>query len=352
MSLKYNFTQDGSSGALSEESTKKYFSRLGWGIFTLGAASTVAFAILSIIVTLFFPHLLENNVTSILLNHIVTIISIYAIAVPLFCIVVKKLPKLKPLKSKMKVGSFFGGLCIALLLMTAGSYISNFVLSLVQIFFGTAAENPLDQIISPEDPWIVLLTVVFGVIIIPILEEILFRKLLCDRLLALGEGYAIIVSAVIFGLIHGNFYQFAYAFLLGALFALIYVKTGKIRYSAIYHMFLNFFGMVLTPWIMSHVDLDVITKILEAETLELTAEMYSSLATSFLFLLLYDAITFIPMIAGIVLLILAIQKKKIKLDTGILTPPKKGRFANIFCTVGVAAAVTYFVISFALSILP
>ena len=166
------------------------------------------------------------------------------------------------------------------------------------------------------------------------------------------KGYAIFVSAAIFGLIHGNFYQFAYAFLLGALFALIYVKTGKLIYSTIYHIIINFFGAVVTPWIVSKIDMESIYALLESDTLELTMEAYNSFATTFLFVLLYDAITFIPAIAGIVLLILAKNKDKIRLESGILTPPKKGRLANIFCTVGVAAAITFFVLTFLLSILP
>ena len=353
MSSKFRFSLNRETGSLTEENTKSYFSRLGWGVFTLGIASTAASAVLSAAVALYFPpSVLENSVALTLLQHIITLIAIYCVALPLFCKVIAPLPTIKPIKSRMSVGSFVGGACVALLLMMIGSYISSFVLTLIQLSLKTTTQNPIEEAISPDNPWIVLITTVFMVVLFPILEELLFRKILCGKLLALGEGYAIFISAAIFGLIHGNFYQFAYAFLLGALFALIYVKTGKLIYSTLYHIMINFFGAVLTPWLMTKIDLEVLYKILEANPAELTADMYNSIATTFLYLLLYDAITMIPAIAGIILLIRTKKSNRIRLETGIITPPKKGRLANIFCTVGVAAAITYFAFTFVLSLLP
>ena len=352
MSSKYQFIPDRETGLISEEATKSYFSRLGWGIFTLGVASSLASAGISALVAIVFAPFLENQIVLTLLQHIITLIAIYGIAMPLFCKVVKPLPKVTPIKSKMSAGSFIGGICVAFLLMSVGNYISNIVLTMIHSGLNTTTQNPIDEAISPNDPWIVLLTTIFMVVLFPILEELLFRKIICDRLLPLGEGYAIFVSATVFGLIHGNFYQFPYAFLLGALFALIYVKTGKLIYTTVYHIIINFFGAVLTPWIIGQVDLEGIFKLLESETLEMTPEIYTSLAETMFWLLIYDAITLIPAIAGIILLVKARKKQALKLESGILMPPKKGRFANIFCTVGVAAAITYFVLTFILSIMP
>ena len=228
MSFKFRFSPDSATGSLSEENTKAYFSRLGWGVFALGVVSTLASAGLSAFVAFTFPYLLDREVTLTLRQHVITLVAIYGIAMPVFCKVIRPLPKIKPLRSKMSLGGFIGGICVAFLLMTIGSYISNIVLTLIQVGLKTTTQNPIDEAISPDNPWIVLLTAVFMAVIFPILEELLFRKIICNRLLPLGEGYAIFVSAAIFGLIHGNFYQFAYAFLLGALFALIYVKTGKL----------------------------------------------------------------------------------------------------------------------------
>ena len=47
-----------------------------------------------------------------------------------------------------------------------------------------------------------------------------------------------------FGLFHGNLNQFVYTFLVGAFWAFIYVKTGRLRYTIYLHMALNFMGSV------------------------------------------------------------------------------------------------------------
>ena len=47
------------------------------------------------------------------------------------------------------------------------------------------------------------------------------------------------MSGVMFGLFHGNLNQFVYAAALGAFFAFIYVRTGKIRYTMILHAMVN-----------------------------------------------------------------------------------------------------------------
>ena len=76
-------------------------------------------------------------------------------------------------------------------------------------------------------------------IIGPIVEEIIFRKLLIDRIRPYGEKIAVFFPALIFALAHGSLYQFFYAFLIGSVLSYIYVKTGKIIYSTIIHCIIN-----------------------------------------------------------------------------------------------------------------
>jgi membrane protease YdiL (CAAX protease family) len=54
-----------------------------------------------------------------------------------------------------------------------------------------------------------------------------------------------------FGLIHGNLYQFFYAFLLGVAFSYIYIRSGKIIYSTLLHMFVNLFCGVFPAYILT-----------------------------------------------------------------------------------------------------
>ena len=102
------------------------------------------------------------------------------------------------------------------------------------------------------------------IIAAPIIEELIFRKLLIDRISPFGEKTAIFASALAFGLVHGNFSQFFYAFAIGLLFGYIYVKTRNILYTIVLHMFVNGFCGVLSGYITSKIDTDAIKSISDA----------------------------------------------------------------------------------------
>ena len=76
------------------------------------------------------------------------------------------------------------------------------------------------------------------------MEEIFYRKLVIDRLRRYGELFAVIASGILFGLIHGNFSQFFYAAMIGIVFGIVYLRTGRIRYTIGLHMAINLVGGV------------------------------------------------------------------------------------------------------------
>ncbi|WP_320054483.1 CPBP family intramembrane glutamic endopeptidase [uncultured Acetobacteroides sp.] len=79
-------------------------------------------------------------------------------------------------------------------------------------------------------------TIIAMVIVAPIAEEIIFRGMITKLLL---EEYrpikAILISALIFGIIHFNPAQIPVAFVLGLLFGWLYYKTGSIIPGIILH---------------------------------------------------------------------------------------------------------------------
>ena len=70
-----------------------------------------------------------------------------------------------------------------------------------------------------------------------ILEEFIFRKMVIDRIWQYGEKIAVVTSALIFALFHINLFQFFYALGIGLIFAYVYLRTGKLRYTIIMHAF-------------------------------------------------------------------------------------------------------------------
>lgn len=114
--------------------------------------------------------------------------------------------------------------------------------------------NPLFELMSQGAGVPMFLAVV---IFSPAVEELLFRWLLLDRLRRFGDKTAILISALAFGLFHGNPLQFLYATAVGMIFAYITLKTNTVRYSIGLHMILNLFGslamyvmMIKNPFLM------------------------------------------------------------------------------------------------------
>ncbi len=77
-------------------------------------------------------------------------------------------------------------------------------------------------------------------IVIPIVEELLYRGIVYKRAADwIGARRAIVVSAVIFGLIHMNLVQFIYASVFGLLLAYFVEVTGNLTGAVAAHMAAN-----------------------------------------------------------------------------------------------------------------
>lgn len=82
------------------------------------------------------------------------------------------------------------------------------------------------------------------VIIAPIVEEIIFRGLILSRLnKVMNTTVALIVSSLIFAILHGHILWVTYAFVLGVLFGIIAIITGSTLPTIIFHMSFNLSGL-------------------------------------------------------------------------------------------------------------
>ena len=349
---KIHFEIDSETGTMSYESTKKYFTRIGLAIFIFFMVDLLATELLVNVLYAFYPMFAQYELAVLLANYSLAFIPSYCIALPVFVSIIKRMPSVKLIKAKMKFGHLLIGFCICFAMMVAGNYISAYVMTIFQTIKGEVIANPVDTMTSVGDWWI---TLIFTAILAPILEELLFRKIICRHLLPLGEGWAIMLSAAIFALAHGNFYQVFYAFLIGAFLAFVYIKTGKIIYSMIYHIAINVIGGILIPAILKFIDIDWLMSLVEdpAAYEAMTASTELSLAfviSSFAFVA-YCFVYYGIAIAGIVLFIIALTKKKFAVDGGILPPVSKGKYSALFLNIGTALSIAYFTFSFVRSLL-
>lgn len=99
-----------------------------------------------------------------------------------------------------------------------------------------------------DDPVVMIIT---AVICAPIFEEIIFRGIIQKGLMNKGvePKMAIVFASVIFGVIHGNPWQFVGAVLLGCVLGLVYYKTKSLLLPMLLHGFNNLCSTLLITYV-------------------------------------------------------------------------------------------------------
>lgn len=84
------------------------------------------------------------------------------------------------------------------------------------------------------------------VILTPVTEEIIFRKVLLTELRkCIDVKKAILLSSLLFGFMHGSLFDFIYTFIFGILLAIISCKFRGIVYSIIMHSAFNLMAVLV-----------------------------------------------------------------------------------------------------------
>lgn len=315
---------------------KKHFSSLGLMYF-FGALIIIGVQVaVSMLVLAFAPSLLDNPNLSLLVSMLPT----YAIAFPLTSLLIRQVPGVQMKKHNMKPTQLLGAFAISYALMYLSNLAGQFFTNIIGIIKGSPVDDAIADLVSELNP----LTAFFVMVLLaPALEEWIFRKLLVDRTIRYGEGTAIFLSGLMFGLFHGNLNQFVYTFLVGAFWAFIYVKTGRLRYTIYLHMALNFMGSVGSLFFLNAIS---------------TLEGGSSAMNGFHFLLgmllplaiviPYLIVVFGLVISGIVLLVT--NWKRFRLIPAELFIPKEKRFSVIFLNAGMILYVLFWIIQIILQL--
>ena len=227
---------------LYQREEKKITAKIGLALLVIMLVPAIIQLAAAAAVYRLFPQTADSTA----FNFFLAFVPQYLIAYPLAVCIFHRSPKCRIHESKLGKKEKYHYFFICYFALMLGSLLSSGIGKILEHFFHVSTDLPIDELLGQFN----LATVLFlAVILAPIVEELIFRKLLLDRLVKYGELPAVITSGLIFGLCHGNFSQFFYAMLIGWVFAYIYVKTGKIRYSIIMHMIINFLGSVLPLYI-------------------------------------------------------------------------------------------------------
>lgn len=145
---------------------------------------------------------------------------------------ISRLVSFRKTDGKTSTALVFFGLAFCSFANIASSYLSSLLSS-----FGI--DVGIDKFELPSGFFGFLISVIAIAIVPALVEEFAFRGIIIGALRKFGDGFAIIISAICFGLIHGNFEQAPFAILVGLYLGFTVAKTNSLRVAVVVHCLNN-----------------------------------------------------------------------------------------------------------------
>lgn len=133
----------------------------------------------------------------------------------------------------------FSLLCMLVVIGLTLSLVSNYASDmLTSVLKGIGIENSINAEISATNAKEIFLNYISIALLPAFMEEFVFRGIILGSLRKFSDTFAIVASALLFGLMHSNFVQIPFAFCGGLIFGYLAVATNSLLPSMIVH-FLN-----------------------------------------------------------------------------------------------------------------
>ena len=135
---------------------------------------------------------------------------------------------------------------VSLILMGVGFfYTANVLTVILQSNLSFLGELKGGDIVLPSGVVGAVMSVLAVAVAPALLEEFVFRGAILGGLLKYGKGFAIFISALLFGLMHGNLVQIPFAFMAGLIIGFIVVETGSFWSGVLIHFINNLMSVGL-----------------------------------------------------------------------------------------------------------
>ena len=235
----------------AKKSARKDFNKIGMGLLIfLLILNTLAIVVVAVTV-IFSKGLLSNydefeflQTVNLAANDLVTIPSMFFAGIAILSMMLIKHNDVIFFKVSKPKKNIFALICIAFIFFMLSNVLTEMLinnLSLIGINndFSILLEdyyrgNMIDN----------LFYLVFVAVVPSFVEEYLFRGVILGALRKYGDGFAILISAIMFGIMHGNFVQIPFAFIGGLILGYITVYSGSIIPAMIIHFMNNSFSVI------------------------------------------------------------------------------------------------------------
>lgn len=207
------------------------------------------------------------------------------------------------LKSKLKTPGlngrgFLSATAITFSVATIASFVNIIIMFAIMAAMGKISDFSIEKTssisIAPKgNPlWLDVLIYIYICLLGPILEELIFRGVLLEGLKKYGNLFGIIMSSVLFGLMHQNITQCLPAAAIGIVWAYIAVKSGSLIPSVCLHILNNTMSAILLA-IMQSVDTSDLSNITALMNASLPLIITSALISLFRFACIIGSIVII-----------------------------------------------------------
>lgn len=321
---------------------KKVCTRIGLMIIVIFgsriAAELLAIPLANWLVTL-------DTFSYYLFNAVYSCLFLYAIPIVATVFILRRPLKNSPNKVYQKPKYF--GKAMAMFPAGYGLAITVRMLTMLlsMLFEGTALGDSFnvvqDSLFAAPDISTALIQFVQLAVIAPIVEELWFRGLVMESLRPYGNGFAIFVSAILFGLTHANLEQFFYAAALGVFLGYIAIATESIVTTTIMHAIFNSMSGVMLLLSVEPSVQDYVLGVSNEQGVEPSTTPFVVLY------LIWTALIMLLLVVGIIMMIAKLVKiKKYKVPK-MQTELSSGRRWGIFFSraaviVGLVLAIIVF----------
>lgn len=141
------------------------------------------------------------------------------------------------------IKGFFSVFCMVQLITVAVSFFSNGLYGFL-VPSDAGAYTGEFSAYSP-DVFMLVMEILFTCILVPVVEEYVFRGVLFGYLRRYGLTFGVLSGAILFGIAHTAPVQSVYAFAFGILSAFVYSVTGNLKTSVLLHALNNLVTVVM-----------------------------------------------------------------------------------------------------------
>ena len=129
---------------------------------------------------------------------------------------------------------------LLILIGFGGCLVANYVTVFIRAFGeGMGIYSDYSALEDPSSTFDIIMLFIGSAIIPPLIEEFALRGVIMQSLRKYGNAFAIVVSAFVFGIFHGNAVQMPFAFLCGLVIGYAVIATESLWTGIIIHALMN-----------------------------------------------------------------------------------------------------------------